>query len=79
MNKFAAAILRGEELVASGQEGINGLMISNAAFLSSWLGEKVSLPINEDLFYKMLQEKIANSTFVKEVKEVVNENMDSTY
>ena len=38
MNKFAAAILRGEELVASGQEGINGLMISNAAFLSSWLG-----------------------------------------
>ena len=79
MNKFAAAILRGEELVASGQEGINGLMISNAAFLSSWLGEKVSLPVDEDLFYKMLQDKIANSTFVKEVKEVVNENMDSTY
>ena len=79
MNKFAAAILRGEELVASGQEGINGLMISNAAFLSSWLGEKVSLPVDEDLFYKMLQEKIASSTFVKEVKEIVNENMDSTY
>ena len=79
MNKFAAAILRGEELVASGQEGINGLMISNAAFLSSWLGEKVSLPVDEDLFYKMLQDKIASSTFVKEVKEVVNENMDSTY
>ena len=79
MNKFAGAILRGEELVASGQEGINGLMISNAAFLSSWLGEAVTLPVDEDLFYKMLQEKIANSTFVKEVKEVVNENMDSTY
>ena len=79
MNKFAGAILRGEPLVASGQEGINGLMISNAAFLSSWLGEKVALPVDEDLFYKMLQEKIANSTFVKEVKEVVNENMDSTY
>ena len=54
-------------------------MISNAAFLSSWLGEAVSLPIDEDLFYEKLQEKIANSTFVKEVKEVVNENMDSTY
>ena len=79
MNKFAGAILRGEPLVASGQEGINGLMISNAAFLSSWLGEKVSLPVDEELFYKLLQEKIANSTFVKEVKEVVNENMDSTY
>ena len=79
MNKFAGTILRGEPLVASGQEGINGLMISNAAFLSSWLGEKVTLPVDEELFYKMLQEKIANSTFVKEVKEVINENMDSTY
>ena len=79
MNKFAGAILRGEPLTASGQEGINGLMISNAAFLSSWLGKTVSLPIDEDLFYNMLQEKIKNSTFVKEVKETVNENMDSTY
>lgn len=79
MNKFAGAILRGEPLTASGQEGINGLMISNAAFLSSWLGKSVTLPIDEDLFYKLLQEKIESSTFVKEVKEAVNENMDSTY
>ncbi len=79
MNKFAAAILRGEPLTASGQEGINGLMISNAAFLSSWLGKTVELPVDEDLFYNLLQEKINKSTFVKEVKEVVNENMDSTY
>ena len=79
MNKFAAAILRNEPLTAAGQEGINGLMISNAAFLSSWLGETVTLPIDEDLFYELLQKKIENSTFVKEVKEVVNENMDSTY
>ena len=79
MNKFAAAILRGEPLTAAGQEGINGLMISNAAFLSSWLGETVTLPIDEDLFYDLLQKKIENSTYVKEVKEVINENMDSTY
>ncbi len=79
MNKFAAAILRDEPMTASGQEGINGLTISNAAFLSSWLGESVSLPIDEDKFYELLQEKIANSTFTKVVKEVVNEDMDSTY
>lgn len=79
MNKFAAAILRGEPLTAKGQEGINGLMISNAAFLSSWLGKAVTLPVDEDLFYEKLQEKIANSTFVKEVKESVNEDMSSTY
>ncbi len=79
VNKFAAAILRGEELVASGQEGINGLTISNAAFLSSWLGETVTLPIDEDLFYEKIQEKIKNSTFKKEVKEIINEDMKSTF
>lgn len=79
LNRFAGAILRGESLTADGQEGINGLMISNAAFLSSWLGKSVTLPIDEDLFYNMLQDKIKNSEFVKEVKEVVNDDMDSTY
>ena len=79
MNKFAASILRDEPMTASGQEGINGLTISNAAFLSSWLGETVTLPIDEDKFYSLLQEKINNSTYKKVVKEVINENMDSTY
>lgn len=79
VNKFAAAILRGEPLVAKGQEGINGLMISNAAFLSSWLGKAVELPVDEDLYYDMLQQKIKNSTFKKEVKEQINEDMSSTY
>ena len=79
LNRFAGAILRGESLTADGQEGINGLMISNAAFLSSWLGKSVTLPIDEDLFYNMLQDRIKNSEFVKEVKEVVNDDMDSTY
>jgi hypothetical protein len=79
MNKFAGAILRGEELTASGEEGINGLTISNAAFLSSWIGETVSLPIDEDLFYEKLQEKINNSTYKKTVIEKVNEDMNSTF
>ena len=79
MNKFAASILRDEPMTASGQEGINGLTISNAAFLSSWLGETVTLPIDEDKFYSLLQEKINNSTYKKVVREVINENMDSTY
>ncbi len=79
MNKFAAAILRGEELTASGEEGINGLMLSNAAFLSSWLGKSVTLPIDEDLFYDMLQEKIKNSTYEKNVVEVFETDMSSTF
>ena len=79
MNAFAAHILRGEPLVAEGAEGINGLTISNAAFLSSWLDKEIELPIDEDLYYEMLQDKIKNSKFVKVVNEQVVEDMSSTY
>ncbi len=61
LNAFAAHILRGEPLVAEGAEGINGLTISNAAFLSSWLEKTVELPFNEELFFEMLQSKIKKS------------------
>ena len=47
-------------------EGINGLNISNAIFLSSWLDNWVELPVDPELYYEKLQEKIKNSTFVKE-------------
>ena len=79
MNAFAAHILRGEPLVAQGKEGINGLTISNAAFLSSWLDKTVELPIDENLFYDMLKEKIANSKTDKVVVERVEEDMSSTF
>ena len=79
MNAFAAHILRGEPLVADGAEGINGLTISNAAFLSSWLNETVTLPLDEDLFYAKLQEKIKNSNHVKVVNEKTESDMSSTY
>ena len=79
MNAFAARILHGEPLVAEGAEGINGLTISNAAFLSSWLDETVTLPIDEDLFYEKLQEKIRNSTHKKVVVEQVQADMSSTF
>ena len=79
LNAFAAHILRGEPLIAQGAEGINGLIISNAAFLSSWLDKTVEIPFDEDLYLEMLNEKIKNSKFKKTVCESVEENMSSTY
>ncbi len=69
LKAFAGAILRGEPLVARGSEGINGLTISNAMHLSSWLQKPVTLPIDEDLYYAELQKRVATST-VKNVKAV---------
>lgn len=65
MQNWVDAILQGTPLLAPGEEGIKGLEISNAIYLSAWLKESVELPIDSDLFYKTLQEKIKASNFVK--------------
>ena len=69
INAWAAAILRGEPMVAGGEEGINGLMLSNAMHLSSWLGKEVELPFDEDLYYEELMKRVATSRRKTEVKE----------
>ena len=69
LNAFAAHILRGEALVADGREGIRGLMLSNAMHLSAWIGEMVTLPIDEKKFYDLLMEKCKTSRH-KEDKDI---------
>jgi predicted dehydrogenase len=61
MRAFAGAILRGTPLVAKGTEGINGLTLSNAMHLSSWLNRPVELPFDEELFLNELNERRASS------------------
>ena len=69
LNAFAAAILRGEKLVADGREGLNGLTLSNAMHLSSWLDKTVELPVDEDLYLAELNKRRATSR-AKEDKDV---------
>ena len=79
-SKFAGAILHGDEMIARGEEGINGLSISNAAHLSSWLNKEIILPVDEDLFYAELQKKIASGNAKKEnVTGTVQEDMSKTF
>ena len=54
LENFAEAILNGSELIANGQEGINSLLISNAAYLSTWTDDWVKLPADERLFEEYL-------------------------
>ena len=58
---FTNHILYGEELLAPGYEGINGLSLSNAMMLSSWTGKWVELPNDGEEFWAALQEKIKPS------------------
>ena len=61
LNAWAAAILRDEPLVAGGEEGINGLTLSNAMHLSAFLGQKVEIPFDEELYYQELMKRVATS------------------
>ena len=61
LNAWAGAILRGEKLVARGEEGIDGLMLSNAMHLSAFLGKPVELPIDEELYREELMKRVATS------------------
>ena len=65
INAFAAHLLRGEPLVASAEDGIRALELSNAIHLSGWLGRPVSLPVNETLFSQLLRKKIETSRVKK--------------
>lgn len=57
LQDFADAVLKGKKLVTPGETGINELMISNAAYLSSWLGRPVELPFDSALFDEELEKR----------------------
>ncbi len=79
LKNFTNAILSGSELLAKGEDGINGLTISNAMHLSAWTGETVDVKnFPDDKFYELLQEKISKSTVVKKESQVVADTT-STY
>lgn len=62
LQNFCDAILKGAPLMAPGEEGIKGLELSNAIHLSSWQeGNWVSLPVDADAYYDLLQQKIRNA------------------
>ena len=62
LQNFTDAILHGTPLLAPGEDGLNELMLSNAAYLSAWRGgELLALPPDGALFDRMLAERAAAS------------------
>ncbi|MDP6490871.1 MAG: Gfo/Idh/MocA family oxidoreductase [Kiritimatiellia bacterium] len=66
MRNWVNAIRDGEELLSPGVEGIQGVELCNAMLMSAWTGQPVDLPIDDDAYYDLLQERIAASTVVKD-------------
>ena len=61
LRAFTNKILGRGELIADGAEGVNGLTISNAMHLSSWLDKTIELPLDEDRFLEELDKRRATS------------------
>ncbi|MCH4058021.1 MAG: Gfo/Idh/MocA family oxidoreductase [Lactobacillaceae bacterium] len=75
VQNFVNHILFGEKLLSPASDGIYGLSISNAIYLSTWEGQQwVDLPIDEDCFLKHLEDHIANSQVKKTESRILNTN-----
>ncbi len=61
LNAWAGAILRGEDMIADGKEGINEMVLSNAMHLSAFLDRPVELPFDDELYYCELMKRVAVS------------------
>ena len=58
IENYANAILNGERLISPGEDGINELIISNAAYLSEWQGNReIPLPLDSSEFDELLSRK----------------------
>ena len=77
LKNYTNALIKGTELLAPGEEGINGLTISNSIHYSAWTGKTVDVKnFPHEEFYNLLQEKIKNSTVDK--SDIVQRTADTT-
>lgn len=59
LSNFANAVLGIEPLFVDGKEGLNGVELMDSMLLSTWLDQKVTLPIDDELYLSELNKRIA--------------------
>ncbi len=61
LSAWGKAIRLGEPMIANGEEGIHGLTLANAMYLSVWQNRTVELPFDDDEYYEELMKRVATS------------------
>ena len=70
LQNFANAVRLGERLLSPGEDGLNELTISNAAYLSEWTGNReIRLPFDSREFDRRLAERSARSPVKRQAAE----------
>jgi predicted dehydrogenase len=76
LRNFARHLLHGEALLSPGPDGLASLELANAAYLSSHLGQPVTLPLDRAAYDAFLADKRRTSTFVKTVRAEITLETD---
>ncbi|HEY5707699.1 MAG TPA: Gfo/Idh/MocA family oxidoreductase [Terrimicrobiaceae bacterium] len=76
LQNFVDAVLEGKSLIAPAEEGIHSVELANSMLLSSFTDKTVKLPIDADVFGRLLKEKIAGSPRGRKVISVPVRQMD---
>ena len=71
LDAWSESILGTGEMIADGREGLNSTMLANAMQLSTFIGQTVELPIDDELYYHELMKRVATSRQKSNVREVV--------
>ncbi len=66
MRNFARAIIRGEPLLAPGEEGLKSLELANAITLSAHKGETVEIPVSRNEFNDLIDYLQSTSSFTED-------------
>lgn len=79
LQNFVHAILDGEDLICRGDEGLHSIELANAILYSSLMDATLTLPLDGDAYESHLHHLIQNSTCVKSVEEVSNEDFARSF
>jgi len=79
MENFAAAILRGEPLIAPAEDGLDSLALANSMLLSTWENQTIALPMDSGHYQRALEQRMENSSLREKVDIEANVDMSASY
>lgn len=79
LENFCDAILEGKPLIAPAEEGIYSVELANAMLMSSFTHQPVDIPLDGCSYEKLLMGLIEKSSFIKENRESVENDMNKSF
>ncbi|MDI9401211.1 MAG: Gfo/Idh/MocA family protein [Limisphaerales bacterium] len=76
---FVDAIRDGVSLIAPAREGIRSVELANSILYSSLIGQTVELPLDSKAYEEKLKELIAESTHIKQTREVESDDFSKSF